>query len=526
MSKGLTTLAVLVSTGCCLFAQATPVPGVPTGYTNIISKNSGLCLDIRGGPDNNTAGAVLQQYACLGDRQYNQQFLFEQEADGSYWITAKSDGLALTAASTSYADGVPIVQEPVTHQTTQQYRIVHQRQGYYTFERVGDGSNPRECMTVVNRSTSNGAPVEQYACNGHDGHDNQQWYFAPESTATMPTRTLWAVNEGSSNRGSISIYDIDASHKLLKTITPVTCGVDDPRGVVASAQTGKLYVSYYHGTGGGVFALDIKTEKLLWNRAITPKVDRLAISPDGTVLYVPTGETMNCDYINVLDAATGNLIRTVYMGNHSHDAQYPLSGPLFLTTHAVDGSEKYMYSMDPSTYAVASFGPYLGELGPFAIDSKSHYAVNNVEGLWGFQATNLTTGNIVTEYVPNAPLSNPGLLHGIGWTPDETEVWMNGLGQVYVWSMANPMAPAFKQTLALPTSSDYNRPHWLTFDIQGDYAYISPNKNASSPTVVFNTSSHSVAGSIGASEDLLEIDFDSNGAITAVGQQYGIGRAP
>ena len=37
-------------------------------------------------------------------------------------------------------------------------------------------------------------------------------------------------------------------------------------------------------------ALDLKTERVLWNREYEGGCDRMAISPDGRVLYVPSLE--------------------------------------------------------------------------------------------------------------------------------------------------------------------------------------------------------------------------------------------
>src|SRR5262249_12291523 len=61
--------------------------------------------------------------------------------------------------------------------------------------------------------------------------------------ASLSSRNLYAVNQSSKNRGSISIYDIDAGHRLIKTIHTVS-NVSDLRGVAVSAATGKLYVAY------------------------------------------------------------------------------------------------------------------------------------------------------------------------------------------------------------------------------------------------------------------------------------------
>jgi hypothetical protein len=87
--------------------------------------------------------------------------------------------------------------------------------------------------------------------------------------------------------------------------------------------------------------------------------------------------------------------------------------------------------------------------------------------------------------------------------------------------MSNPMAPVLKEKLTLRSGRGA---HWLTFDVEGDYGYVAPNKNSDDDTEVFGARTHTSAGVIGSSEDMLEIDF-LNGSISRVGDQYGIGRS-
>lgn len=336
-------------------------------------------------------------------------------------------------------------------------------------------------------------------------------------------RLLYAVNQSARDRGSISVYDIDAGHRLIKII-PTVRGVRDVKGAAASAITGKLYVAYRDASGTGrVYCLNVYRDKIVWDRAVSPGVDRLAINPDGTLLYVPTWEDGSADYINVVDAETGEVVRRVHFSSRSHDTQYPLAGPIFQETKAEDGSGNYLYLIDPKSYAVSRVGPYSGILGPYAVDGASRYVVNDVTGLWGMQVANLKTGEIVTATLPNHPPSDLGLLHGIGWTPDGREVWLNstaGDPHVYVWDMRNPMAPALKESLILRSG---HGGHWLTFTINGDYAYIAPHKNSNDGTEIFNVRRHMSVGMVGSSEDMLEIDF-ANGKVSQVGDQFGIGR--
>jgi hypothetical protein len=340
---------------------------------------------------------------------------------------------------------------------------------------------------------------------------------------SRPVRTLYAVNEARGDRGSISVYDINAGHRLIKTVRTVP-RVGDVRGVAASAVTGRLYVTYLDASGvGRLYCLDLHDDRIVWNKAISPGVDRLAIAPDGKLLYVPTWEEGSADYINVVDADSGDVVRRVYFSNRSHDTQYPLSGPIFQTTKATDGSGRYLYRIDPKSYAVSRIGPYRGILGPYAVDGASRYVVDDVTGLWGMQVADLKTGRIMTADIPDHPPGPAGLPHGIGWTPDQSEVWQNGSKSdphVYVWDMHDPMAPVLKGILPLRSGRGS---HWLTFSIRGDYGYAAPIKNSDGKTEIFAVRTHRSVGTIAGSEDMLEIDF-ANGRISQVGDQYGIGR--
>jgi hypothetical protein len=344
------------------------------------------------------------------------------------------------------------------------------------------------------------------------------------TNALSTLRALYAVNQASAMRGSISVYDIDRGYRLVKTISTVP-NVDDVRGVAVSAVTGKLYVSYRTHSGVGmIYCLRVYQDVVLWNRAIKPDVDRLSIHPNGRLLYVPTWEGGSADYINVLDADSGAVVRAVNFSNRSHDTQFPLSGPLFQETKATDGSGNYLYMIDPSSYAISRIGPYSGILGPYAVDSVSRHVVNNVTGLWGMQVADIKTGQIVSASIPEHPLKQPGLLHGIGWTPDESEVWENSSysdPHVYIWDMLDPMVPKLKEQLSLRGK---HGGHWLTFDLKGDYAYIAPEKNSEDGTEIFDARTYKSVGSIGSSEDMVEIDF-TDGVITGTSDQYAIGRA-
>src|SRR5262249_3301416 len=135
--------------------------------------------------------------------------------------------------------------------------------------------------------------------------------IAGAAARSSPSRRLYAVNQSARDRGSISVYEIDAGHRLLKTI-PTVPNVHNVRGVAASAGTGRLYVTYLDGAEAGrIYCLNVYDDTIVWNRAVSPGVDRLAIKSDGQLLYVPTGEDGTADHINVVDAITGDVVRKV-----------------------------------------------------------------------------------------------------------------------------------------------------------------------------------------------------------------------
>ena len=74
---------------------------------------------------------------------------------------------------------------------------------------------------------------------------------AAEATPSGSPRTLYAINQAASDRGSIAVYDIDAGHRLIKTIQTVP-GVHNVKGIAASAVTEKLYVAYQDRVGVGM----------------------------------------------------------------------------------------------------------------------------------------------------------------------------------------------------------------------------------------------------------------------------------
>jgi DNA-binding beta-propeller fold protein YncE len=319
--------------------------------------------------------------------------------------------------------------------------------------------------------------------------------------------------------GTIRVYDIDHAHRLVKVIRVFACCAD-VRGVTAAAPTHRLYVMYNQGHQGHLAAIDLLTDQVLWDHVLhAPGVDRGNITPDGKTIYLPTWESdPNAPYELVVDALTGNAVGKVALPPRSHDTIVSLDGKhVFMETKSATAA---MYVADTATnQIVETISGYCcsGVLAPFAINGSDTLVVNDVNGYNGFQIASITTGRAIAS-VPFGAGGTGG--HGIAWTPDEREVWVNDGGGpfVHVFEMTT-MPPQQTQLVRVSNPS----PHWVTFSIDGRYAYVAGRKGTSDPTDVIDTRTYQRIGTLSPSEDLLEVDFQQ-GAVSQVGDQFGIGR--
>ena len=89
--------------------------------------------------------------------------------------------------------------------------------------------------------------------------------------------------------------------------------------MAASAKTGTVYVT----TINRIMALNALNGKKLWDNTYEGGCDRLAISPDGTLLYTPQFEGPKWHVVN---AANGDVIADIETKSGSHNTIYSIDG--------------------------------------------------------------------------------------------------------------------------------------------------------------------------------------------------------
>jgi DNA-binding beta-propeller fold protein YncE len=352
------------------------------------------------------------------------------------------------------------------------------------------------------------------------------------AVAVAPSTAIAAVNErhllfiaepGIRNYVSyggvgVLVYDIGQGHRFVKRIPTwsVAAGAEpeNVKGIAASASTKRLYVS----TTKRVGCLDLIGEKMVWDRTFEGGCDRLAISPDGRLLYVPSLEG---PHWNVVRAASGEVIARIVTNSGAHN-----------TVYGQDGSRVYLAGLrspvlsvaDPRTHAVVkTIGPFSNFVRPFTVNAAQTLCYVNVNELLGFEIGDLETGKklhrVEVQGYQKGPVDRHGCpSHGVGLTPDETELWLSDGHNSAMHVFDNTVMPPRQLT----TLKLRDQPGWITFSIDGQYAYPSTGE-------VFETRSKkkviALADETGrqiGSEKLLELVFNGKTPIRA-GDQFGLG---
>jgi len=315
------------------------------------------------------------------------------------------------------------------------------------------------------------------------------------------------------------VFDIDDGHKLLKRIP--TAGLnpdgkpDNVKGVCASAATGRIYV----GTTKTLTCLDLDSEKILWERPYEGGCDRMAIAPDGKTIYLPSFEK---DHWNVVEAMEGSVLARITPRSGSHN-----------TVFGRDGSHVYLAGLRSPLLTVAdaskhvaerTVGPFSAPVRPFTVNGRQTLCFVNLNGLLGFEVGDLATGKVLhrveVQGYKAGPVKRHGCpSHGIGLTPDESELWVvDGHNkQIHIFD-ATAMPP--KQVASLPVREE---PGWITFTVDGQYAYPSTGE-------VIDVKTRKVVAALAdekdapvMSEKMVEVDF-RGGRPERTGDQFGLGR--
>ena len=315
----------------------------------------------------------------------------------------------------------------------------------------------------------------------------------------------------------ILVFDMDSGHRFVKRIDTKGFHPDktpsNVKGIAVSVPLNSVYIS----TIESLQRIDLSTDKIVWEKFFEGGCDRMSISPDGKTMYLPSFEK---NFWNVVDCATGDIIKKIEVNKRAHNTIYGPSGNF---VYLDDIASPWVYIADVKTHSLINkIGPFGNYVRPFTINGKETRVYVTVDSLLGFEVGDIQTGKklarIEVEGWDTGPVrrhGNPS--HGIGLTPDEKEIWLSDGHnmRVHVFSAL----PPYQQLTTIPLR---DMPGWITFSIDGKYVYPSSGEVIDVKTRKIITTLQDEFYNNVESEKMVEIDFQNNKAVSA-GDQFGVG---
>jgi hypothetical protein len=348
--------------------------------------------------------------------------------------------------------------------------------------------------------------------------------LAPSAAEPQQRRLLYVASPGVRNDveyGGVGVlvFDMDNGHRFVKRIPTFSVregeAPENVKGIAAHAQTGRLYVT----TIKRMIAIDLNSDRVLWNREYEGGCDRLAVSPDGKLLYVPSLEG---PHWNVVDAATGDVITKIVTKSGAHNTIYGLDGSF---VYLAGLRSPILNVADPRTHTIAKrVGPFGNVIRPFTINGRQTLCFVNVNGLLGFEVGDLQNGTMLhrveVQGFSQGPVKRHGCpSHGIALTPDESELWLSDGANSHIHIFdATTMPP--KQRASIKVR---DQPGWVAFSLDGQYAYPSTGDVIDVKTKKIMATLTDETGRAVQSEKLVDIVF-SGGKPVRAGDQFGVGR--
>jgi DNA-binding beta-propeller fold protein YncE len=237
------------------------------------------------------------------------------------------------------------------------------------------------------------------------------------------------------------------------------------------------------------------------------------------LLYVPSFEG---PHWHAVDARTGDVLAKIEPKSGAHNTIYGLDGT---SVYLAGLASPLLFVADARTHTISSrIGPFSNMIRPFTINGRQTLCFVNVNGLLGFEVGDLRTGKMLhrveVQGYAQGPVKRHGCpSHGIGLTPDESELWLT--------DSANSRMHVFDATVMPPRQVASIRlrdqPGWITFSLDGRFAYPSTGEIIDTKTRAVVTTLTDERGRAVQGEKMVEAIYE-NGRLVRAGDQFGIGR--
>jgi YVTN family beta-propeller protein len=267
-----------------------------------------------------------------------------------------------------------------------------------------------------------------------------------------------------STEGSVSVIDV-GSGAVWNTIVVGRANAAGPQGIVAAQDGHFVYVA--RALPSSVVVIDTSTDKVVKAIDVPGGAQSLAISPDGTRIYVGA---INAG-ISVIDTVGAKIVASIDAGNYGHVAISPDGSRLYATSYknglividtasntvtaramlqggfvtnglavAPDGKRVYVALVDPARGpAIYVFDTTTGRFTPDRLPigdyPKSVRVSRDGMHVFGLSTRSITKIDLSPLRVQTLPV--PGG-DGAAFSPDETQVYAPGGSGVAVINLTSP----------------------------------------------------------------------------------------
>jgi hypothetical protein len=276
---------------------------------------------------------------------------------------------------------------------------------------------------------------------------------------TEPLRNLVYIgtpgDNGTDNQSGVVVLDADKNYIFVKRIPyglPAS-KMPGPKvaGITASVRLNMIYVA----VNGWMKAIDLATDEVVWtfNGESSPVQRQMgARGPRGVVSgccerpwMLPDGKTMIVgssynDWWYWIDAATGKELGKLKTPDTpvAHNLAVTSDGKLgFLGSMSSPKDGKAgLAVIDVPTRKVLRNITFTEMVRPLTINHDGSLVYVNVNDLIGFEIGDVKTGKMIGRFeLPGDDWKGKGYSHGIGMTPDQSEIWIadpvHGVWQVW-----------------------------------------------------------------------------------------------
>jgi len=245
-------------------------------------------------------------------------------------------------------------------------------------------------------------------------------------------------DEGTDNQSGIVVLDADKGYSFIKRISYQLPASKMPgpkvSGITASLPLQMLYVTF----DGYMMAFDLATDQIAWTfsgesapvartrGAVSGCCERPWTLPDGKTMVV--GSSYN-SWWYYIDGATGKSLGKLPVPEApvahnlalSADGQLGVMGSMSSPKNGKAG----VAVIDVPNRKVLRYMTFSEMVRPLTINHDASLVYVNVNNLIGFEIGDIKTGEKIKRVeLPGDAWKGKGYSHGIGMTPDESEIWV------------------------------------------------------------------------------------------------------